>query len=307
MRIVFMGTPQIAADALSALLSAGHEVVAVYTREDKPQGRKQLLVPSPVKQLAQEHGLPVFQPKTLRDSQAEQQLAELEPQLVVVVAYGLIFPKNILQLPPHGCINLHVSLLPKYRGAAPIQWAVINGDAQTGVSIMQMDEGVDTGPVLAMQSVDIGENTTSGELFETVSEIGAKLLVQTVADVAAGSVKPQPQKGEASSAPQLNKQMAELNFDRGAAELHNLIRGCNPWPVAWFMHGEQRVQVLQSSTVPAQGGAPGEIIATSPLTISCQNGDKALVLSHVRPQGSREMRGEEWAAGRRFKAGMQIV
>ena len=189
MRILFMGTPDIAAASLQALLDAGHEVCAVFTRRDKPVGRKQILTAPPVKQLAVERGIPVYQPCTLRDGSSDDIIQELAPEIIVVVAYGCIIPPQLLHVAKYGCINLHVSLLPKYRGSAPIQWAVLNGDSGTGVSIMQLDEGLDTGDVLMVEPVDIDPEETSGELFDRVSAVGAKTLVTALEKIPAGELK----------------------------------------------------------------------------------------------------------------------
>lgn len=301
MRIVFMGTPQIAADCLQALLSAGHEVCGVFTREDKPVGRKQVLTPPPVKVLAQQHGIPVYQPKTLRDGEAQKQIAALNPQLIAVVAYGRILPPEILSLPPLGCINLHVSLLPRYRGAAPIQWAVINGDKQTGVTVMQMDEGLDTGDILQVTPLDILPDETAGELFERVSQIGGKTLVQTVKMLQRGEITPMPQQHEqATQAPPLQKDTGSFTFAQSAAVLHNLVRGCNPWPTAYFMLNGKKIKVARSGL--AQGNAPaGTVLQTQPLTVACAEG--ALQLLEVIPEGSRPMTGQAFAAGKRLKSG----
>lgn len=304
MRIVFMGTPDIAAESLRALIAAGHEVCGVFTREDKPVGRKQILTAPPVKQVALEHGIPVYQPKTLRDGSADEILAELAPELIVVVAYGRILPVSVLQLPKYGCINLHVSLLPKYRGSAPVQWSVINGDTETGVTIMQLDEGVDTGDILCVAPVKIGENETAGELFERISALGAQTLCDTVVAIEKGEVTPVPQDHtKATHAPQLTKEMGYFDFHEDAAVLHNLIRGLNPWPVASFLCGEKRVKVLRS-TLRQESGIPGTILSLKPLVIACENG--SLCLEEVVPEGSRSMSGEVWAMGRRFSVGDRI-
>ena len=186
MRILFMGTPDIAAESLRALLDAGHEVCAVFTRRDKPVGRKQILTAPPVKQLAQQHGILVYQPRTLRDGSSDELIRSLAPDVIVVVAYGCILPPQLLRVARYGCINLHVSLLPKYRGSAPVQWAVLNGDTQTGVSIMQLDEGLDTGDVLLVEPVAIDPEETSGQLFDRVSAVGAKTLVTALEKIEAG-------------------------------------------------------------------------------------------------------------------------
>lgn len=298
-----MGTPDIAAQSLAALIDAGHEICAVYTRADKPVGRKQVLTAPPVKQLAVRHGIPVYQPATLRDGRAEEVFRTLAPDLVVVVAYGRILPPELLHIARLGCINLHVSLLPKYRGSAPIQWAVIHGDAETGVTIMQLDEGCDTGDILMVEKVPIGPEETSGELFDRVAAIGAKTLVRAVALLDEGKLAPQKQDdSQATQAPMLKKEMARFAFDQPAAALHDLIRGMNPWPVAFFEYGGKKVKVLASRTADNPSGAPaGAVLATKPLTIACADG--ALQLLQVTPEGGKQMDGTAWAAGRRLKAG----
>lgn len=303
MRILFMGTPDIAAESLAALIAAGHEIVGVFTRADKPVGRKQILTAPPVKQLAQQHNIPVWQPATLRDGKAEPIFRELAPDLVVVVAYGRILPPELLHIAPLGCINLHVSLLPKYRGSAPIQWAVLNGDTETGVTIMQLDEGCDTGDILMVERVAIGPETTSGELFDQVSATGAKTLVTAIEKLAAGELTPQPQNdAEATQAPPLTKDMARFDFTQSAAHIHNWVRGMNPWPAAFFELDGKKVKVLESRVAPDARSAPaGTVLALKPLTIAC--GEGALQLLTVTPEGGKPMAGTAWAAGRRLKAG----
>ena len=300
MRILFMGTPDIAARSLAALLEAGHTVVGVFTRADKPVGRKQVLTAPPVKKLAVEHGIPVWQPATLRDGEAEKVFRALQPDLVVVVAYGRILPPELLHIAPLGCINLHVSLLPKYRGSAPIQWAVLNGDTKTGVTIMQLDEGCDTGDILMVEPVEIGPETTSGELFDQVSAVGAETLVRAVEDLAAGRLTPRPQdEAMATKAPPLTKEMARFTFAEPAEHLHNWVRGMNPWPVAFFELDGKKIKVLESRLAEnPQQAAPGTVLALKPLTIACARG--ALQLLTVTPEGGRPMAGTAWAAGRRL-------
>ena len=298
-----MGTPAIAEEALDALLSEGHEIAAVYTRADKPVGRKQVLTPPPVKVRAAENRIPVFQPKTLRGGEEAARLSELAPDLIVVVAYGLLLPREILDIPRYGCINLHVSKLPGYRGAAPIQWAVINGETETGLSVMQMDEGMDTGDVLAEEPLAIGPNVTAGELLAEGGKLGGRLLAKTIQDIAAGRATARPQQGQASAAPQLTKAMAEADFTRPAQELHNLARGCNPWPLAWFTSGEKKVQLLRTALHNGQGTA-GEVLGENPLVVACGQG--ALELLEVRPEGKSAMTGAQWARGRRLSAGQNI-
>ena len=306
MRILFMGTPDIAAECLKALYAAGHEICGVYTRRDKPVGRKQVLTAPPVKEVALEHGTPVFQPRTLRDGSEDANIRALAPDLIVVVAYGCILPKSVLEAPKYGCINLHVSLLPKYRGSAPVQWAVLNGDTETGVSIMQMDEGLDTGDVLCCEKIAIDPEETSGQLFDRVTAVGARVLCEVVPAIAAGTLKPQPQDHEnACLAPMLNKEMAEFRLTESAAHIHNWVRGMNPWPMAFFMHDGKKIKVTASklSENPANA-APGSVLAVKPLTIACQDG--AIVLDSVTPEGGKSMAGTAWAAGRRLKAGDRL-
>ena len=285
MRILFMGTPDIAAECLKALYAAGHDICAVYTRRDKPVGRKQVLTAPPVKEVALAHGTPVFQPRTLRDGSEDENIRALAPELIVVVAYGCILPKSVLEAPKYGCINLHVSLLPKYRGSAPVQWAVLNGDAETGVSIMQMDEGLDTGDVLCCEKIAIDPEETSSQLFDRVTAVGARVLCEVVPAIAAGTLKPQPQDHEnACLAPMLNKEMAEFRLTESAAHIHNWVRGMNPWPGAWFVtSGGKKLKVMECRAVEAHGEAPGTVLATKPLTVAC--GEGAVQLLNVVPEG----------------------
>ena len=303
MRILFMGTPDIAAESLAALLGAGHEVCAVFTRRDKPVGRKQILTAPPVKQLAQQHDIPVYQPRTLRDGSSDELIRQLAPDIIVVVAYGCIIPPQLLHVAKYGCINLHVSLLPKYRGSAPIQWAVLNGDAETGVSIMQLDEGLDTGDVLMVEPVAIDPEETSGELFDRVSAVGAKTLVDALAKIEAGQLTPVPQDhSKATLAPPLSKDTARFAFTEDAAHIHNWVRGMNPWPTAWFEQDGKRIKVSECRLAEnPQNAAPGTVLALKPLTVAAQNG--AVALLSVTPEGGKPMAGTAWAAGRRLKAG----
>ena len=303
MRILFMGTPDIAADSLAALLDAGHEVCAVFTRRDKPVGRKQILTAPPVKQLAQSHDIPVYQPRTLRDGSSDALIEQLAPDIIVVVAYGCIIPPQLLHTAKYGCINLHVSLLPKYRGSAPIQWAVLNGDAETGVSIMQLDEGLDTGDVLMVEPVAIDPEETSGELFDRVSAVGAKTLVDALAKIETGQLTPVPQDhSKATLAPPLSKDTARFAFTEDAAHIHNWVRGMNPWPTAWFEQDGKRIKVSECRLAEnPQNAAPGTVLALKPLTVAAQNG--AVALLSVTPEGGKPMAGTAWAAGRRLKTG----
>ena len=265
-------------------------------------GRKQVLTPPPVKQTALAHGTPVFQPRTLRDGGEDANLRALAPDLIVVVAYGCILPQSVLDIPKYGCINLHVSLLPKYRGSAPVQWAVLNGDAETGVSIMQMDAGLDTGDVLVCEKIAIGPEETSGALFDRVTAVGARLLCETLPRIEAGALTPTPQDHAAATlAPVLTKELAEFRWTDSADHIHNWVRGMDPWPSAWFVtSGGRKVKVL-ACRVADGSGAPGRVLATKPLTVACGAG--AVELLRVVPEGSKPMEGSAFAAGLRLKAG----
>lgn len=303
MRILFMGTPDIAAESLNALIAAGHDICAVFTRADKPVGRKQILTAPPVKQTAEANGIPVYQPRTLRDGSSDELIKSLAPDIIVVVAYGCIIPPQLLHVAKYGCINLHVSLLPKYRGSAPIQWAVLNGDAETGVTIMQLDEGLDTGDILYVQPVAIDPDMTSGELFDRVSAIGAKTLVEVLPKIKAGKLTPKKQEEFlATKAPSLTKEMAQFDFTQPAAHIHNWVRGMNPWPGAWFVtSGGKKLKVMECRAVEASGKAPGTVLATKPLTVAC--GEGAVQLLNVVPEGKKSMDGTAFAAGQRLKTG----
>ena len=298
-----MGTPDIAAASLKDLLDAGHTICGVFTRRDKPVGRKQVLTAPPVKQLARQYGLPVWQPRTLRDGSSDDIIRELDPELVVVVAYGCIIPPQLLHVAKYGCINLHVSQLPKYRGSAPIQWAVLNGDAETGVTIMQLDEGLDTGDILMARPVAIDPEETSGELFDKVSAIGAATLVEAVDKLGRGELTPIAQNHAAATlAPPLDKAAAQFAFTDSAAHIHNWVRGMNPWPVAWFAQDGKKIKVLESRLADnPQGAAPGTVLAIKPLTVAAVDG--AVQLLTVTPEGGKPMPGTAWAAGRRLKPG----
>jgi len=244
MRIVFMGTPEFAVPCLKSLIDAGHDVCAVFTQPDKPKGRGYALTPSPIKVLATENHIEVFQPVTLRTAQAAQSVQELNPDVIVVVAYGKILTKEILSIPPFGCINVHASLLPKYRGAAPIQWSVINGDKVTGVTTMYMDEGIDTGDTLLAEQTEIGPDETSGELHDRLSLIGAELLVKTLQEVKEGTAKRIPQTDSNTGyASMLTKELSNINWAESANVVHNLVRGLSPWPVASTIYHDKRLKI----------------------------------------------------------------
>ncbi len=307
MRIVFMGTPDFAVPCLQKILDLGHEVVGVFTQPDKPVGRKQILTPPPVKELALQHNIPVFQPAKMRDGTALEMLQSLQPQLCVVVAYGRILPPDLLAVPPLGCINIHGSLLPHYRGAAPIQWTVLNGEELGGVTSMYMDEGLDTGDIILKKSTPVGENETSGELFDRLCLLGAECLAETLELIEAGTAPRTHQNHEeATLAPILNKEMGRIDFSKSAQEVHNLVRGMSPWPGAFTKCGEKLLKVHQSRLMPeAEGkvcGQPGEVISDGGnFAVACGTG--ALRLIVVQLEGKSRLEGETFLRGSRLEPG----
>ena len=296
MRIVFMGTPDFAVPSLQALLDAGHEVCAVYTQPDKPQGRKQILTAPPVKILAQQQGIPVYQPQTLKDEAEQARLRVLAPEAIIVVAYGKLLPKAVLDIPPRGCINVHGSLLPRWRGAAPIQWAVIAGDEKAGVTTMQMAEGLDTGDMLLTYETAVGARETAGELFDRLAQAGANLLVETLEKL--DRITPRPQDDSQSCyAHILDKAMAVIDWTKSAREIDCLVRGLNPWPVALTTLAGARLKIYAAE--PAEGsGKPGEVLESEPkkgLVVACGNG--ALALHEVQLVGGKRMQSADFLRG----------
>ena len=305
MRIVFMGTPDFAAAILERLISTGRNVVGVFSQPDKPVGRKQIIEATPTKKLAQEHGIPVFQPTKMKDGTALEMMKSLSPDLVVVAAYGRILPKDLLDVPPLGCVNVHGSLLPKYRGAAPIQWSVINGDAVTGVTTMYMAEGMDTGDMILKLETEIGENETAGELFERLAVLGADSIEKTLALFDEGSVPRTPQNdAEATMAPMLKKEMGELDFTKSAEEIHNLVRGLCPWPVAFTFVDGKSMKVYRADKAEGFSGAAGELLDEKRFIVGCGNG--AVELVTVQPEGKKQMSGGDFIRGKRLIKGMNI-
>lgn len=294
MRIVFMGTPDFAVPSLEALLKAGHEVAAVYTQPDKPKGRGHKLLPPPVKELAIKHDIPVYQPVSMRKEEAIEELRALQPELIVVAAYGKILPPAVLAIPPRGCINVHGSLLPKYRGAAPIQWAVLNGDKVTGVTIQQMAEGVDTGDMLSKAETVIGENETSGELFDRLMVLGAELLVDTIEKL--DTIVPEPQDHtQATHASMISKEMGAIDWTKSAQEVHNQVRGLNPWPAAFCTVDGKRMKIFRTQIVSAQG-EPGAVMSLNgEMTVYC--GENAVQLTEIQPENGKRMRGSDYLRG----------
>ncbi|MBQ9939718.1 MAG: methionyl-tRNA formyltransferase [Oscillospiraceae bacterium] len=297
-----MGTPDFAVPCLKRLIDLKYNVVGVFTQPDKPKGRGYKLTPPPVKELALEAGIPVYQPEKMRDGTAYSILTELAPDMIIAVAYGKILPKDILDLPKYGCVNVHGSLLPKYRGAAPIQWSVINGDKTTGVTSMKMDVGMDTGNMLLKLETPIGEEETGGELFDRLALLGADCLEQTL-DLF-GDTVPEGEKQneeEATYAEMLTKEHGEIDFTLSAKRLHDLIRGTSPWPSAYTWLDGSRIKLHRAAPIEGKG-APGELLDSKKLIIAC--GEGALQVFEVQPEGGKRMNAEDYLRGKRLEKGV---
>lgn len=300
LKIIFAGTPDFAARHLDALLASEHQVVGVFTQPDRPAGRGNKLTPSPVKVLALAHDIPVFQPKSLKSEENQQLVAALQADVMVVVAYGLILPKTVLDMPRLGCINVHGSLLPRWRGAAPIQRSLWAGDAETGVTIMQMDVGLDTGDMLHKLSCPITAQDTSATLYDKLAQLGPEGMLKTLEQLANGSAQPEKQdEALVSYAEKLSKEEARLDWTLSAAQLERCIRAFNPWPMSYFMVDDQPVKVWQASVLPHQVKQPGEILHADKQGIQIATADGVLNLLSLQPAGKKAMSAQDLLNSRR--------
>ncbi|MDE1185541.1 MAG: methionyl-tRNA formyltransferase [Pantoea sp.] len=300
LKIIFAGTPDFAARHLDALLASEHQVVGVFTQPDRPAGRGNKLTPSPVKVLAQAHDVPVFQPKSLKPAENQHLVADLQADVMVVVAYGLILPKAVLDMPRLGCINVHGSLLPRWRGAAPIQRSLWAGDAETGVTIMQMDVGLDTGDMLYKLACPITEHDTSATLYDKLAQLGPVGMLKTLEQLANGSLQPEKQdEALVSYAEKLSKEEARLDWTLSAAQLERCIRAFNPWPMSYFIVDDQPVKVWQASVLPHQAKQPGEILHADKQGIQIATADGVLNLLSLQPAGKKAMSAQDLLNSRR--------
>lgn len=300
LKIIFAGTPDFAARHLDALLASEHQVVGVFTQPDRPAGRGNKLTSSPVKVLAQAHDIPVFQPKSLKPEENQHLVADLQADIMVVVAYGLILPKAVLAMPRLGCINVHGSLLPRWRGAAPIQRSLWAGDTETGVTIMQMDVGLDTGDMLHKLSCPITAEDTSASLYEKLAQLGPQGMLLTLDLLASGNARPEVQdEALVSYAEKLSKEEARLNWSLSAAQLERCIRAFNPWPMSYFMIEEQPVKVWQATVLPHQNKQPGEIVHADKQGIQIATADGVLNLVSLQPAGKKAMSAQDLLNSRR--------
>lgn len=306
MRMVFMGTPDFAVSSLERLIADGHDIVGVFTQPDKPQGRKMKLTPPPVKQLALTHNIPVFQPDTFKDESQLALLQELDPEVIVVVAYGKLLPGYVLDLPKYGCINVHGSLLPKYRGAAPVQWMVLNGETTAGVTTMYMDRGLDTGDILLVSETEVGENETAGELFDRLAAMGADLISETINRLPEGIERKPQDDSQSTYVSVLDKRMSVVDWSKSAQEVHNLIRGLDPWPVAVTTRGEVRLKLFQSRLTGKATSLPaGSVTEADPkkgLFVACGDG-QVLQITEIQMVGKKRMSAGDYLRGHGIEPG----
>lgn len=308
MKIVFMGTPDFAVPCLKTLAESDHEVAAVFTQPDKPKGRGYKMIPTPVKAAAEEYGLSVYQPLSLRKGEDAEKsmkiLNDIAPDLIVVTAYGQILPKEILELPKYGCVNIHASLLPKYRGAAPINWVILNGETETGVTSMQMSEGLDTGDMLIKKSTKIGENETYQELYDRLSIMGGEVLAETIEAIFNGSLTPEKQDDSLSCySPMIKKEMSALDFSKSAEEIHNTIRGVT----GFSMLEGKRLKVFRSEILDniALDAENGEIVDTDLFAVKCGDG-RLIRFCEVQPEGKKRMKTEDFLRGKKLAKGEKM-
>ncbi len=303
MKILFMGTPEISAIALSRLIDDGHNVAAVVTREDKPRGRGNVMTPTPTKKLALEYGIPVFEPKTLRDDDFASLLEKIDPDLIAVVAFGKILPKSVLEYPKYGCVNLHVSLLPKYRGAAPMQRAIMNGESETGVTVMYMNEGLDTGDIISVRKFPIGKEDNFEDIHDRSALVGGELLSQTINEIFAGKALRIPQnEAEATYAAKIEKADCKIDFSKSANELDFMIRGTTPIPGAFCYLNGKMLKISKASPIDKKGEA-GEVISVNgtgegDFVVAC--GEGALRVVAVIPEGKGRMSAGDFIRGRKI-------
>ena len=313
MRVVFMGTPDFAVGTLKAIIEAGHDVAAVVTQPDKPRGRSKLLVFSPVKEEAVAHGITVLQPERARDEAFVEELRTYNADVIVVVAFGQLLPASIINMPGYGCINVHASLLPKYRGASPIQWAVIDGCEYSGVTTMKMDEGLDTGDILMVEKVKLDAKETGGSLFDRLSDVGAHLLVKTLEGLEAGTITPVKQDdSESTYVKMLHKSFGKMDFNKSAAELERLIRGLNPWPSAFTYIDGKMLKIWDAdvvdniSEVQTDEVKPGQIVSVGKNTFAIACGQGYLVVNEVQLEGKKRMDSGSFLRGNQLEAGVML-
>lgn len=308
MKIIFMGTPDFSVGTLEALIDAGHEIVLAVTQPDKPKGRGKEMQFPPVKETALKYGIEVYQPKRIREPECIEKLREYQADIMVVIAFGQILPKEILEMTPYGCVNVHASLLPKYRGAAPIQWAVINGETVSGVTTMQMDEGLDTGDMLLKTEIVLDEKETGGSLHDRLAKEGAKLCVETLKQLEAGTIVPEKQ-GESPTeyAKMLDKHMGEINWNQKADDIERLIRGLNPWPSAYTTWKDKTMKIWAADCeedLQTANAVPGEVIRVTKTDFAVKTGAGNLIIKELQIPGKKRMDAASFMRGYEIEKGM---
>ena len=302
-----MGTPDFAGEALKALINSKHQVAAVFTQPDKPKGRGNKLTPPPVKEVALENEIPVFQPQRIRDAESLQILKDIQPDIIVVAAYGKILPREILDLPLYGCVNIHASVLPKYRGAAPIHWAVVNGEKETGITIMQMDTGMDTGDILLVEKIEISASADTGEIFQKLAVTGSSLIIKALEKIEKGELNPiKQEESEATYAPVLTKEDELLEWNMKAEDVFNKIRGMNPWPGVYTFFRGERLKIQKSNLLDIEqlsSAEPGEITDFLPEGIVIAAAKGFVALEVIQPAGKKQMNHKDFINGYKVKKG----
>ena len=307
MRLVFCGTPDFAVPTLEKLIEAGHDVCLVLTRPDKPKGRSGALAPSPVKECALSHGIEVYQPANMRGDDTYEKLKNTGADAIIVAAYGVIIPKRVLELPKYGCINVHASLLPAYRGAAPIQWAVIDGLEETGTTIMQMGEGLDTGDIIAQEKITIEKDETGGSLFDRLAEQGAALLVKTLDNIDSIKRTPQPEKSTTDYARMIKKEDGLIDWSRPAKAIECQVRGMDPWPSAYTHVNGKTLKVWKAEVREDESDAPAGTVLKSDKELVVKAGTDALSLKEVQLEGKKRMKAEDFLRGYRISEGVSFI
>lgn len=309
MKVIFMGTPEFAVPTLEKLSEAGHEVSLVITQEDKQRGRGKKIQYTPVKEKALELGIEVYQPANVNSEESVEKIKGINPEVIVVVAYGQILSEEILSLPEYRCLNVHASILPKYRGPAPLNWAVINGESESGVTIMEMAKGLDTGDMIKVSEVAIGDEMTAGELHDRLMHVGAEALVDTLSDIESGTAEKTPQDHDESSyAPMMNKELGHIDWSKGAETLRNLIRGTQPWPGSYFYMDDKMVKVRKARVENMMsGGEVGEVVKADSSGIYIKTSDGLLVVEDIQTPGKRWMSAEEYLRGNKINIGVVLL
>jgi len=303
-----MGTPQFAVPSLDALYNSGHEISLVITQKDKPKGRGKKVLPTPVKERALELGLEVYQPDSVNSQESINRLKEIDPDCIVVVAFGQILKKEVLSLPKYGCLNVHASLLPKYRGAAPINWVIINGEKKTGITIMEMNEGLDTGDILKAKEILIEEDDDSSSLSDKLSKLGSELIVEVIDDISKGNITKIPQNHELSTyAPILSKKMGRINWNSNGENIINLIRGLKPWPLAYTSYKGENVKIHKARNIEKfSEKANGTVVKVSPDGIFVNCNDSCIVIEELQFPGKKKLYVSEYLRGNEFEEGVVL-